>query len=223
MKIVDRTAARTGVHVHVHRIPSVTLVMHGGESLLAIGPAVQVNAGVQTNGSASTIPICGSSASLASGWGQPGWRGGSARPAPAVSQRAGQLPGHGRRPGPTNAGGLPSSLQRAPVHHRPPQRSGHHLQGPHRIRSAPGSASCCRTEHERRVCPSVGFALAVPAMPVLPHPSGLRRRALRSPVSQEHRVLQPVGVLPGPLAAHRPHPSTMQAAIDELRMKWTPE
>ena len=65
MKIADRTAMRIGEHARSHRISSVTLIMHGGEPLLAgpeliselvhatrtaAGPGVQVNAKVQTNG-----------------------------------------------------------------------------------------------------------------------------------------------------------------------------
>jgi uncharacterized protein len=65
MEIAHRTATRIGEHARIHRIPSVTLIMHGGEPLLAgreliaalvcatrsaVGPAVQVNAKVQTNG-----------------------------------------------------------------------------------------------------------------------------------------------------------------------------
>ncbi len=65
MEIAYHTATRIGEHVRVHRIPSVTLIMHGGEPLLAgreliaelvyatrsaVGPAAQVNAKVQTNG-----------------------------------------------------------------------------------------------------------------------------------------------------------------------------
>ena len=65
MEIAYHTATRIGEHVRAHRIPSVTLIMHGGEPLLAgreliaelvyatrsaVGPAAQVNAKVQTNG-----------------------------------------------------------------------------------------------------------------------------------------------------------------------------
>jgi uncharacterized protein len=65
MEIVHCTAARIGEHARTHQIPSVTLIMHGGEPLLAgpeliaglvcatrsmVGPGVRVNAKVQTNG-----------------------------------------------------------------------------------------------------------------------------------------------------------------------------
>jgi uncharacterized protein len=65
MEIAYHTATRIGEHVRAHRIPSVTLVMHGGEPLLAgreliaelvyatrsaVGPDVPVIAKVQTNG-----------------------------------------------------------------------------------------------------------------------------------------------------------------------------
>ena len=65
MEIVHHTATRIGEHARVHRTPSVTLIMHGGEPLLAgreliaelvyttrsaAGPGVHVNAKVQTNG-----------------------------------------------------------------------------------------------------------------------------------------------------------------------------
>ena len=46
---------------------------------------------------------------------------------------------------------------------------------------------------------------AVGPVPGLPHPPGLRRRPLRSSLSPRHRLLQSVGVLPGPHAPHRPH------------------
>ncbi len=63
--IADRTAMRIGEHARSHRIPSVAVIMHGGEPLLAgreliselvhatraaAGPGVQVDAKVQTNG-----------------------------------------------------------------------------------------------------------------------------------------------------------------------------
>jgi uncharacterized protein len=65
MEIAHYTAARIGEHARMHRIPSVTLILHGGEPLLAgpeliaglvcaarseAGSGVQVNAKVQTNG-----------------------------------------------------------------------------------------------------------------------------------------------------------------------------
>ena len=65
MQIADRTAMRIGEHARIHRIPGVTLIMHGGEPLLAghdlisrlvhatrdaAGPGVEVTAKVQTNG-----------------------------------------------------------------------------------------------------------------------------------------------------------------------------
>lgn len=65
MEIANHTAMRIGEHARIHRMPSVTLIMHGGEPLLAgrelitglvhatraaAGPGVQVNAKVQTNG-----------------------------------------------------------------------------------------------------------------------------------------------------------------------------
>src|SRR6476646_4071208 len=65
MLIADRTAMRIGEHARIHRIPGVTLIMHGGEPLLAghdliselvhatrdaAGPGVEVTAKVQTNG-----------------------------------------------------------------------------------------------------------------------------------------------------------------------------
>jgi uncharacterized protein len=65
MEIAGHTAARIGEHVRRHRIPSVTLIMHGGEPLLAgreliselvhatraaVGRDVLVDAKVQTNG-----------------------------------------------------------------------------------------------------------------------------------------------------------------------------
>ena len=65
MEVAHHTATRIGEHARVHRIPSVTLIMHGGEPLLAgreliaelvyatratVGPGVQVIAKVQTNG-----------------------------------------------------------------------------------------------------------------------------------------------------------------------------
>jgi uncharacterized protein len=64
-EIAQRTAIRIGEHARRHQMPSVTLVMHGGEPLLAgreliaelvqatstaVGPAVRVDAKVQTNG-----------------------------------------------------------------------------------------------------------------------------------------------------------------------------
>jgi uncharacterized protein len=64
-EIAYHTATRIGEHARAHRIPSVTLVMHGGEPLLAgreliaelvyatraaVGPAVPVNTKIQTNG-----------------------------------------------------------------------------------------------------------------------------------------------------------------------------
>jgi uncharacterized protein len=63
-EIAGYTATRIGQHARTHRIPSITLIMHGGEPLLAgaeliaylvnetrraAGPAVQVDAKVQTN------------------------------------------------------------------------------------------------------------------------------------------------------------------------------
>ena len=65
MEIAGRTAARIGEHARGHQIPSVALIMHGGEPLLAgreliselaratraaVGPGVQVDVRVQTNG-----------------------------------------------------------------------------------------------------------------------------------------------------------------------------
>jgi uncharacterized protein len=64
-EIVRRTAARIGEHARGHRMPAVTLIMHGGEPLLAgpdliaelvhatraaAGPGVRLDARVQTNG-----------------------------------------------------------------------------------------------------------------------------------------------------------------------------
>jgi uncharacterized protein len=65
MEIAHHTASRIGEHARLHQIPSVTLIMHGGEPLLAgreliaelvyatrsvAGHGIQVNAKVQTNG-----------------------------------------------------------------------------------------------------------------------------------------------------------------------------
>jgi uncharacterized protein len=65
METANRTAMRIGEHVRSHHIPSVALIMHGGEPLLAgreliselvhatfaaVGPDVQVDVRVQTNG-----------------------------------------------------------------------------------------------------------------------------------------------------------------------------
>ncbi len=65
MEIADRTAMRIGEHARMYRMPSVDLILHGGEPLLAgrelisklvyatraaAGPSVRVNAKVQTNG-----------------------------------------------------------------------------------------------------------------------------------------------------------------------------
>jgi uncharacterized protein len=65
MEIADHTAVRIGEHARNHRVPSVMLIMHGGEPLLAgreliselvhatraaAGPGVQVDVKVQTNG-----------------------------------------------------------------------------------------------------------------------------------------------------------------------------
>src|SRR5487761_1032814 len=64
-EIAHRTAMRIGEHVRSHQIPSVALILHGGEPLLAgrelitefvcathaaVGPGVQVDVRVQTNG-----------------------------------------------------------------------------------------------------------------------------------------------------------------------------
>lgn len=65
IEIARRTAMRIGEHARSHQIPSVALILHGGEPLLAgreliielvcatraaVGPGVQVDARVQTNG-----------------------------------------------------------------------------------------------------------------------------------------------------------------------------
>ena len=65
MEIARRTAARIGEHARSHQIPSVALILHGGEPLLAgreliaelvcathaaAGPGVHVDVRVQTNG-----------------------------------------------------------------------------------------------------------------------------------------------------------------------------
>src|SRR5580704_17058766 len=65
IEIAHRTAMRIGEHARSHQIPSVALILHGGEPLLAgreliielvcatraaVGPGVQVDARVQTNG-----------------------------------------------------------------------------------------------------------------------------------------------------------------------------
>jgi uncharacterized protein len=65
VEIARRTAMRIGEHARIHRMPSVTLIMHGGEPLLAgrelitelvcatraaVGRAVRVDAKIQTNG-----------------------------------------------------------------------------------------------------------------------------------------------------------------------------
>jgi uncharacterized protein len=65
METARRTAMRIGEHVRAHQIPSVALIMHGGEPLLAgreliaelaratrsaVGPGVQLDVRVQTNG-----------------------------------------------------------------------------------------------------------------------------------------------------------------------------
>ena len=65
METAQHTAMRVGEHVRTHRIPSVALIMHGGEPLLAgreliaeltratraaVGTGVQVDIRVQTNG-----------------------------------------------------------------------------------------------------------------------------------------------------------------------------
>ena len=64
-EIVGHTAGRIGEHARAHRIPGVTLILHGGEPLLAgpdlitglvratraaVGPGVRLDARVQTNG-----------------------------------------------------------------------------------------------------------------------------------------------------------------------------
>jgi uncharacterized protein len=64
-EIAELTARRIGEHAKAHNLPSVTLILHGGEPLLAgrdlisqlvtatrryAGPATTVNATVQTNG-----------------------------------------------------------------------------------------------------------------------------------------------------------------------------
>jgi uncharacterized protein len=64
-EIASRTAMRIGEHARAHRLPSVTLVLHGGEPLLAgrdliahlvtsvrreAGPGVRVDVTIQTNG-----------------------------------------------------------------------------------------------------------------------------------------------------------------------------
>src|ERR1700691_5966046 len=64
-EIARRTATRIGEHARAHQIPSVALILHGGEPLLAgrelitelvcatyaaVGSGVQVDARVQTNG-----------------------------------------------------------------------------------------------------------------------------------------------------------------------------
>jgi len=64
-EIAGHTAARIGEHARAHRMPGVTLIMHGGEPLLAgpdliadlvratraaVGPGVRLDARVQTNG-----------------------------------------------------------------------------------------------------------------------------------------------------------------------------
>ena len=64
-EIAERTAMRIGEHVQSHQIPSVTLILHGGEPLLAgreliadlvratsaaVGPGVRLDGLVQTNG-----------------------------------------------------------------------------------------------------------------------------------------------------------------------------
>ena len=63
--IVDQVARRIGEHARSHRTANISLILHGGEPLLAghelvwnlvtatrkaVGPEVRVNAGVQTNG-----------------------------------------------------------------------------------------------------------------------------------------------------------------------------
>ena len=64
-EVAERTAMRIGEHARAHRLPSVALILHGGEPLLAgrdlisylvttvrdaAGPSVTVDASVQTNG-----------------------------------------------------------------------------------------------------------------------------------------------------------------------------
>lgn len=64
-EIARSTAMRIGEHVHAHQVQSVALILHGGEPLLAgheiiadligatraaVGPGIQVDARVQTNG-----------------------------------------------------------------------------------------------------------------------------------------------------------------------------
>jgi len=70
-EIARRTAMRIGEHTRAHEIPSVALILHGGEPLLAgreliaelvcatqgaIGPDVQLDARVQTNGVGLNLP-----------------------------------------------------------------------------------------------------------------------------------------------------------------------
>src|SRR5690348_12189189 len=64
-EIFDQVAFRIGEHVRTHRLPSIEVVLHGGEPLLAgpgliehavlavrraVGPSVDVGVSIQTNG-----------------------------------------------------------------------------------------------------------------------------------------------------------------------------
>src|SRR5579872_708875 len=70
-EIAETIARRIGEHARAHKLPDVTLILHGGEPLLAgpqliwslveatrkaAGPEVRVGVGVQTNGVGLTTP-----------------------------------------------------------------------------------------------------------------------------------------------------------------------